>query len=307
MGPWAVNGSWLRCALHAHTTESDGELSPALLAAHYARAGFDVLAITDHWAVAELELGASGILVIPGVELNCVLPGARDGHVLGLGVAATAAELRELAAGYAGLAETGAWIGARGGIAYLAHPYWTGVTPGTLELPESVTGIEIYNAGCDLEVGRGLSSVHWDELLEAGRLCPAIATDDSHHPGFDSGHAWTWARVESRSREAVLEALRDGTFYASTGPTIHDLRSDGEAVVVRCSPARSVTLVAAKTMGASVTAGRLGYRHNADVVKEDDDGLVTAAQLRVPPGTRHARVEVTDPAGKRAWSGPFRA
>jgi len=307
MGPWAVNGSWLRCALHAHTTESDGELSPALLAAHYARAGFDVLAITDHWAVAELELGASGVLVIPGVELNCVLPGARDGHVLGLGVAATAADLRELAAGYAGLAETGAWIGARGGIAYLAHPYWTGVTPGTLELPESVTGIEVYNAGCDLEVGRGLSSVHWDELLEAGRLCPAIATDDSHHPGFDSGHAWTWVRVESRSREAVLEALRDGTFYASTGPTIHDLRSDGEAVVVRCSPARSVTLVAAKTMGASVTAGRLGYRHNADVVEEDDDGLVTAALLRVPAGTRHARVEVTDPAGKRAWSGPFRA
>ena len=75
------------------------------------------------------------------------------------------------------------WIGAHGGVAYLAHPYWTGVTPGTLELPDDVVGIEVFNAGCELEIGRGLSAVHWDELLEDGRLCPALATDDSHHPG----------------------------------------------------------------------------------------------------------------------------
>ena len=55
-----------------------------------------------------------------------------------------------------------------------------------------MAGIEVFNAGCELEVGRGLSAVHWDELLEAGRLCPALATDDSHHPGFDSDFAWTW-------------------------------------------------------------------------------------------------------------------
>ena len=27
-GPWATAGLWLKCALHAHTTRSDGELSP---------------------------------------------------------------------------------------------------------------------------------------------------------------------------------------------------------------------------------------------------------------------------------------
>ena len=42
-------GQWLRCALHAHSTVSDGDLSPRALARQYQTAGFDVLAITDHW------------------------------------------------------------------------------------------------------------------------------------------------------------------------------------------------------------------------------------------------------------------
>jgi hypothetical protein len=302
--PFTADGEWVRCALHAHTTESDGELSPALLAAHYQRAGFDVLAITDHWKIADAD--APPLIVVPSVELNCVLPGARDGHVLAFGVAADPAELRELAGGYPDLDETGEWITSRRGVAYLAHPYWTGVAPGTLELPASVTGIEVYNAGCQLEVGRGLSTVHWDELLDAGRLCPAIATDDSHHPGFDSGFAWTWLRVTERSRDAVLAALRDGAFYASTGPTVHDVRREGDTVAVECSPCRSVTLVASKTMGAAVHAGRLGYRYKGEVDAESDDGLVVAATLTVPPGASYARVEVTDTAGRSAWTGPFR-
>ena len=73
-------GEWLRCALHAHTTRSDGELAPEALAAHYARAGYDVLAITDHWRLTDAE--STELLVVPSSELNCILPESRDGHVL---------------------------------------------------------------------------------------------------------------------------------------------------------------------------------------------------------------------------------
>jgi hypothetical protein len=302
--PWSRDGDWLRCALHAHTTASDGELPPPALATHYERAGYDVLATTDHWHVTEVP-STERLLVIPSVELNCVLPGARDGHVLGYGVRAAPDELRELAGGYPSLEETGAWIAGHGGVAYLAHPYWTGVTPGTLELPDNVTGIEVFNAGCELEIGRGLSSVHWDELLEAGRHCPALATDDSHHPGFDSGFAQTWVRAGERTAEAVLEALRGGAFYSSAGPLLHDVRRDGDHVTVRCSPCRSVTLVSGKSIGAAVNAGRLGYRHGGETVAEDAGGLVVEARLSVPPAARHVRVEVADTAGRKAWANPI--
>jgi predicted metal-dependent phosphoesterase TrpH len=91
--PWATDGIWLKCALHAHTTRSDGELSPRDLAGHYARAGYDVLALTDHWRISNDD-SVDGLTVIPSVELNCILPGARDGHVLGYGVEATEDDLR---------------------------------------------------------------------------------------------------------------------------------------------------------------------------------------------------------------------
>lgn len=301
--PWCSSGEWLRCALHAHTTESDGELAPDLLAAHYERAGYDVLAVTDHWK--RTEATAERMLVIPSVELNCILPGARDGHVLGFGLTCEPAELTSLAEEYGDLARTADWIEQHGGIAYLAHPYWTGVTPATLELPANVVGIEVYNAGCELEVGRGLSAVHWDELAEAGRLCLAIASDDSHHPGFDSDLAWTWVRAEERTAEAVLTALATGTFYSSSGPLLKDVTRDGDAVEVWCSPCRSVTLASGKSIGSAVNAGRLGYVYAGRALATDEAGLVVRARLEIPPAARHVRVEVTDAVGRKAWANPI--
>jgi hypothetical protein len=302
LDPFTTDGEWLRCALHAHTTGSDGELEPDALAAHYARAGFDVLAITDHWKRTDATTEAP-LLVLPSVELNCILPAARDGHVLGFGISADA-DLAALGAEYADLERTAGFIADHGGVAYLAHPYWTGATPGTLELPENVAGIEVWNAGCELEVGRGLSSVHWDELLETGRLCFGLVTDDSHHPGFDSGYGWTWLRVPERTAEAVLAGLAAGSFYGSSGPLLHDVAVDGEEVEVRCSPARSVTLVSGRSEGAAVNAGRLGYRYAGEVLAADDRGI-THARLRRPFGARYVRIEVTDATGNRAWTNPL--
>lgn len=300
MDGWDGSARWLRCALHAHTTGSDGELSAGALCRHYARAGYDVLAITDHWRCSEPEDDA-GLLVLPGVELNCMLPGGRDGHVLGFGVEAAPEELAALGAEYADLERTGEWVVEHGGVAYLAHPYWTGVTPGTLELPDSVAGVEVFNAGCELEVGRGLSSVHWDELLEAGRRCHAIATDDSHHPGFDSDFAWTWLRVEECTTAAVLGALAAGELYASTGPRIEALRVEEGTVEVRCDPCRSVTLLTGRTRGAAVHAGRLGYRHGGDVLETAGGGVVRA-RLVAPEPALYGRLELVDLDGRKAWS-----
>lgn len=302
-GPWRRNGDWLRCAFHAHTTGSDGELEPEALAAHYERAGYDVLAITDHWKRSEAP-STDKLLVLPSVELNCILPGARDGHVLGYGISVDA-DLASLGTEYADLERTAAFIEAHGGVAYLAHPYWTGVTPGTFELPQNVAGIEVWNAGCELEVGRGLSSVHWDELLETGRLCYGLVTDDSHHPGFDSDHGWTWLRVQERTPAAVLAALASGSFYGSSGPLLRGIEVAGDEVEVSCSPARSVMLVSGRSTGAAVNAGRLGYRYAGTVLAADDAGLITRARLTKPFGATFARIEVTDASGCRAWTNPL--
>lgn len=301
VNPFDTNGVWLRCALHAHTTNSDGELPPQMLADHYARAGYDVLAITDHWRRTE-AYSSDRLLVVPSAEVNCLLPGERDGHVLAFGIDA---EPMELALERPDLAAAVDWISRHAGVAYLAHPNWTGAATSGLELPGGLAGIEVYNAGCELEVARGLSSVHWDDILETGRACFGIAADDSHHPGFDSDLAWVWLRAPGRSQPAVLEALSTGCFYASTGPLISDARLVNGAVEVRCSPCRSVTLCAGSTRGSAVNAGRLGYRYGGEVVSATEEGAITAARLERPRGAPFGRVEVVDLQGRKAWTNPL--
>jgi hypothetical protein len=296
------DGVWLRCALHAHTTRSDGELDPRHLVRHYERARYDVLAVTDHWARTSPESTAQ-LLVVPGAELDAAVAAAgREAHVLALGIDA---DPQRPGDGFDGLAETVAWIEANGGVAYLSHPRWSGLRTSDFEGCDGLAGIEIYNAGCELEIGRGLSSGQWDEALERGILLYGIATDDSHHPGYDSGYAWVWARCRERSHSAVLEALGAGRFYSSTGPTLHEVSLEDESVVVRCSAARSVTLVSDPRRGARVNAGRLGYQSDGAILATDDAGAITAAQLRRSPRAVFGRVEVEDAQGRRAWTNPL--
>jgi hypothetical protein len=299
--PFAASGAWLRCALHAHTTRSDGELSPEGLVALYERAGFDVLAITDHWVRTEAP-STDRLLVIPSSELSCRLPGEADAHVLAFGIDEDPLEFVRTRPH---LADAAAWVRKHEGVAYLAHPYWTGTPASGLSLDDGVAGIEVYNAGCELEVGRGLSTVHWDDLLERGTRCLGIAADDSHHAERDSGFAWVWTRVADRSAAAVLDALASGRFYSSTGPVLHDLRLEEASVDVCCSPCRRVTLCTGRKRGTSVSSGPSGYRYGGEILSESDDGEITRARLERPPRSPYGRLELVDRYGRRAWTNPL--
>ena len=73
--------------LHSHTTASDGALSPRELVRLAAKHGVRVLAVTDHDSTSGLpaaidEAAHHGIEVVPGLEINCDVPGAEI-HVLG--------------------------------------------------------------------------------------------------------------------------------------------------------------------------------------------------------------------------------
>jgi len=76
--------------LHAHSTASDGALTPAALVERAAIQGVQQLALTDHDTVAGLPeaaraAAASGVELVPGVEVSTLWKG-REIHVLGLGV-----------------------------------------------------------------------------------------------------------------------------------------------------------------------------------------------------------------------------
>ncbi|MBK1644932.1 phosphatase [Thiocapsa imhoffii] len=74
--------------LHTHSTASDGTLTPDALIRRAARAGVEVIALTDHdttagWAEAEAAAHELGIRLIAGVEISVSWRG-RTLHILGL-------------------------------------------------------------------------------------------------------------------------------------------------------------------------------------------------------------------------------
>ena len=260
-----------------------------------------MLATTDHWNVTAIE--SDEILVIPSSELNASLPNGRDGHVLAFGID----RLPERREPFPSLAAAAEWIDGSGGVAYLAHPRWTGAgVAEMLDARPALRGIEVFNAGCELECSRGLAGDYWDDLLAHGRPCFGLATDDSHMPGFDSGHAWTFVRAAERSSSAVLAALREGSFYASHGPEIHALEVNG-VVTVTTSPGASVALIAGPHDGSRVNAGRLGLRHRGEILEQDGrrrDPSRTSASSGRARAAGHASRSPTTPAAARGRTRP---
>jgi hypothetical protein len=294
--PWSAPGRWYRGNLHGHTTESDGTLTPAEYAAYYRRRGYDFVAVTDHWRLTDLGAFADrGFAWVPGVELDGRDPAAGVHHVLGLGVQAVPP--RAAAATLQGTVDA---IRACGGLAFVAHPYWSGQSGHDLLAADGYTGIEVYNATCAVRWGKGLSAVQWDELWRRGRRVWALATDDAHHhpeQGDDLGLGWVMVRAEALEVPALLRALAEGRFYASTGPEIRDLAvapdpegRQGALVTVRCSPCRHIHFLCDAFLGRSLQA--------------PPGGELTEASLRVHPRASYVRVECVDALGRTAWSMP---
>jgi 3',5'-nucleoside bisphosphate phosphatase len=217
-----VRSSWpLLCELHAHTTWSDGSLSVAELVEVYGRAGFDVLAITDH--VTRPELGPAhiyrenfnlylgeiedqaeralreyGLLVVPGVELTADdQDPTRAAHALAIG-------LREFVGLDGGLDAALDQAERAGALLVGAHPYPLG------KAKESHRGTARFAE----EPGWAERAVHRLELVNRfdvfdwvrDRRLPPVATGDFHR----LEHLPTWKTLVpcERDEAALIGYLR---------------------------------------------------------------------------------------------------
>jgi hypothetical protein len=314
--PFGREGVWLKAALHTHTKRSDGDLDPDAHVRHHDWAGFDVCAITDHWTLT-FEPSTEHCLVITGAELAVdPLGEGRYTEILAIGID----DIPEDPGGdrrhwrpidnysfktFPDLSAAGRFISALGGVSFVAHPYWSALPPELLLQTESVEGIELFNSSAERENGRGDSSYVWDLTLEAGRRFWGFAADDCHYPRFDIGDAWTMVRAAERSEAAVLEGLRNGWTYASTGPVIHDVQIDGSAVEIRCGPARSAVLMSRYETGWAVRADHRNREEDARILERDDRGMIVRARFTPPMQLPYRRLVVEGPGGRKAWTNPI--
>lgn len=118
----------------------------------------------------------------------------------------------------------------------------------------------------------------------------AFASDDAHFHFDDAFGAWVMVKADSLQPELLLDALKQGHYYSSQGPLIHDIRHDGGQLEVKCSPARAVMLLgrgskAVSELGAGIESATLAT-----------EGFAKGG---------YGRVVVISDDGRRAWSNPI--
>ena len=285
--PFGQPGHWFKGNLHTHTTQSDGKVTPSENVQWHADHGYHFVALTDHNRVTDPRAWVpdAPILVIPSVEISARRAPV-EYHILAIGV-----DAMPIAHNGDPQATIDA-VNAAGGLSIVAHPYWHDHTLEDLLALHGHHGIEIFNAGCWLDIQKGHSLVHWDAVLRRGQRVLGLATDDSHWVYPDYGRGWVLARAPRLDQPAILEALRRGQFYSTMGPEIYDVQLDGRQVTVRCSPARSIFLVG-------------DYYHCPTAAHAWNGRPLTEATFTMHRQQEYLRVEVVDMDYQSAWTNAY--
>lgn len=197
-GPYRV----LEADLHAHTSYSDGTLSPISLVRQAERRGLDVVAVTEHNGVlaGRIARGFSEIVggpaVIVGEEVT-----TGSFHLVALGLEHTVSPLQSLP-------EVVADVHAQGGVAVAAHPVARyhrafDAVRGDLD------GVEVMHP---VAFGSGGSGWRWSDMVafynETSPPPAAIGSSD-YHVATVLGLCRTLVFVEGEpSSASVLAALR---------------------------------------------------------------------------------------------------
>lgn len=292
--PFDQPGRFWRGNLHTHSDESDGALTPEQTARHYQASGYDFLVITDHFRSAygfpvtdTRALRGPAFTTLLGAELHAPRTEAGPSwHIVAVGLPLDFAPPHP--------DEDGPQLARRakaaGAFVGMAHPAASLLTVDDAENLDAAHAVEVYNALAERE-HRGDSWHLTDTLLNRGHRLTAYAADDAHLQPQDppACAAWVHVRAQTLDPGQLLAALKAGFFYSSTGPELHDVQLNDEAVLVRCSPARKVFLS--------------GGAPGAQVVEGVD---LTECSMPYEMFRRgFCRVTVEDASGCRAWTNPI--
>lgn len=291
---FAAPGRFWKGNIHTHSDVSDGMRSPEAVCATYRQAGYDFLALTDHFLakygypiVDTRPFRTSAFTTILGAELHA--PATALGemwHILAVGLPLDFTCPPE--------GETGPQLAARaiaaGAFVAIPHPGWYALSTADANSLEGAHAVEVYNHTSHVRTERGDGVYLADQLLAEGRQVTLIAVDDAHFACADAFGGWVMVKAEANEPAALLAALKTGHFYATQGPTIHDIIWEEEAVEITCSPAASIMVL-----------GR-GSRATQSVALGQTRARLSIAALRKGG---FARVVVADAQGRRAWSNPI--
>lgn len=318
-------GKFYKANMHAHTTCSDGKITPAELKELYKARGYSIVAFTDHEIMLpHSDLRDENFLPITGIEIaidggkwspfaktyhlnifspepdRCATKAYFHGEVWGNARNYMTEEMKipgQRPRNYS--KEFAQWIidsaSEEGCLVSFNHPVWSLQDKDDYSGLRGFFGVEWYNTGC-VKIGYPDSIEPIVELLREGeRMVYPLATDDCHNT-LDLFGGWIQVKAKNLEYDTIFEALKKGDFYSSTGPAIKSLYIDGTTLTVKCSAARNICLIADH---------RFARVHNAEgklLGGATFDLKQLIANAKNAPDGRPAwfRIEVTDKTGAKA-------
>lgn len=294
--------------LHCHTTLSDGTLAPEAVCRAYKERGYSFIALTDHDTFFEHpEIKIDDFVVLNAYEhsideTGCERRPFKHNRCYHLNFYADSPAhhpyLCPPQPAYEDKEGINAFIAAvkkQGFLCSYNHPYWSLQNFSDYQPLRGVDFVEIYNHGCYVSDGLHENQVCvYDEMLRWGEheSLYCVMTDDNHNrdplnsPRSDSFGGKTIVNAQELSYAALIDALRQGHFYCTNGPRIHEMTFDTQTreLYVRCSAAQSVSLS---------TEGRQANRVTTDPNKQENE-------LVFPVKGAFVRLEVLAPDGRHA-------
>ena len=269
---------YFKTCLHAHSTVSDGKLTPEEVRDAYRAEGFQILAMSDHSVIAEHQhLNLPDFLMLTGSEIS--IPEAL--YVKGEPYTVRCRHINiiskdpyrlwqpmyvpeeQMQTGYYQGTEHGGMprtydndninaiidlCNKEGFLTIYNHPVWSlEYYPDYIPM-KGLWGFEYRNTGSIISGYDENNSRIYDDFLQQGnRMVPVIA-DDMHSQkvkgGVKSlGGGWVMIGAEKLEYASVIEAMERGDVYASCGPEIKSLTLDGDELTIACSPAVRIQLL----------------------------------------------------------------
>ena len=246
------NGQWYKGNTHLHTTNSDGTQTPEEAVAAYRSAGYDFLVITDHWHYSnDPKLQSENFLLFAGIEIDDIFPlsnGKRSTkgichHVTAMADPActpyatgdTLSDLRAMQ----DMAKMVDVLNQSHHLCIYAHPTWSHVHMSEYQRIQGCIGVEVFNNVCDLEFGSGYSQNYFDAKLWQRQPCLCFASDDAHSAQHNFG-GFIVVKAKNFTHAEILQSIRQGSFYASNGPTILDFFVEGDQATIQCQDCSEV-------------------------------------------------------------------
>lgn len=228
---------WFKGNTHTHTTMSDGDSPPEVVAQWYKDHGYQFLVLSDHNVFTDpqmlVSLMDSSFLLIPGEELTSKF-GEKPVHVNGINIPGLVREQYDST--MLGTVQKNVdAVRAVSGVPHINHPnYKWAISQDVLFKIQNDKLLEIFNGHPfvnNLGGGGwpGMEQV-WDYLLTHGKRIYGIAVDDAHHfqgefgPGRSNpGRGWVVVRAHAPEAREIVNNLERGFFYASTGVVLDDI------------------------------------------------------------------------------------